>query len=48
MNIAVCVKQTPDTEAKIKLSDDKKSVVENGLNFILNPYDEFIVKFMSD
>ena len=44
MNIAVCVKQTPDTEAKIKLSDDKKSVVEDGINFILNPYDEFAVE----
>ena len=44
MNIAVCVKQTPDTEAKIKLADDNKSVVEDGMNFILNPYDEFAVE----
>lgn len=44
MNIAVCVKQTPDTEAKIKLSDDKKSVNEEDINFILNPYDEFAVE----
>lgn len=44
MNIAVCVKQTPDTEAKIKLTDDKKSVMEDGINFILNPYDEFAVE----
>ena len=44
MNIAVCVKQTPDTEAKIKLSDDKKSIIEDGINFILNPYDEFAVE----
>jgi electron transfer flavoprotein beta subunit len=44
VNIAVCVKQTPDTEAKIKLSDDKKSVLEDGINFILNPYDEFAVE----
>lgn len=44
MNIAVCVKQTPDTEAKIKLTDDKKSIVEDSINFILNPYDEFAVE----
>ncbi len=44
MNIAVCVKQTPDTEAKIKLTDDKKSIVEDGINYILNPYDEFAVE----
>ena len=44
MNIAVCVKQVPDTETRIKLSDDKKTVNENDINFILNPYDEFAVE----
>lgn len=43
MNIAVCVKQTPDTETRIKLTDDKR-VDENDINFILNPYDEFAVE----
>ncbi len=44
MKIAVCVKQVPDTETRIKLSDDKASVVEDDINFILNPYDEFAVE----
>ncbi len=44
MNIAVCIKQVPDTETKIKISDDKKSIVESDINFILNPYDEFGVE----
>lgn len=44
MNIAVCVKQVPDTETKIKLRDDFKSVQEDDINFILNPYDEFAVE----
>ncbi|KAA3614725.1 MAG: electron transfer flavoprotein beta subunit/FixA family protein [Calditrichaeota bacterium] len=44
MNIAVCIKQVPDTETKVKISDDKKSIVENDINFILNPYDEFGVE----
>ena len=44
MNIAVCVKQVPDTETKIKLTDDMKSVNEDGINYILNPYDEFAVE----
>ncbi len=44
MNIAVCVKQVPDTETKVKISDDKKSIVEDDINFILNPYDEFAVE----
>jgi electron transfer flavoprotein beta subunit len=44
VNIAVCVKQVPDTETKIKISADKKSIVEDDINFILNPYDEFGVE----
>lgn len=44
MNIAVCVKQVPDTETKIKLTADMKVVNEEGINFILNPYDEFAVE----
>jgi electron transfer flavoprotein beta subunit len=44
VNIAVCVKQVPDTETKIKLTDDMKSVNEDGINYILNPYDEFAVE----
>ncbi len=44
MNIAVCVKQVPDTEARIKIDEDKKSIDESEINFILNPYDEFAVE----
>ncbi len=44
MNIAVCVKQTPDTETRIKLTEDQKRVDESDINFILNPYDEFAVE----
>ncbi len=44
MNIAVCIKQVPDTETKVKISDDHKSIVEDDINFILNPYDEFAVE----
>lgn len=44
MNIAVCIKQVPDTETKIKISGDKKWIEEGEINFILNPYDEFAVE----
>ena len=44
MNIAVCVKQVPDTETRVRLTDDKKAVDESEINFILNPYDEFAVE----
>jgi electron transfer flavoprotein beta subunit len=44
VNIAVCIKQVPDTETKIKISGDKKWIEEGEINFILNPYDEFAVE----
>ena len=44
MNIAVCIKQVPDTETKVKISGDKKWIEEGEINFILNPYDEFAVE----
>ncbi len=42
MNILVCIKQTFDTEAKITLEDGK--VKEDGVQFVLNPYDEYAVE----
>ena len=44
MNILVCVKQVPDTESRIKISEDKKSIVTTDINWILNPYDEYAVE----
>jgi electron transfer flavoprotein beta subunit len=44
LNIAVCIKQVPDTETKIKIAQDKKWIEEEEINFILNPYDEFAVE----
>jgi len=42
LKIAVLAKQTFDTEAKITLKDGKVS--EDGINLILNPYDEVAVE----
>lgn len=44
MNIAVCIKQVPDTETKIKIAGDGKSIVEEGIKWIVNPYDEFAIE----
>jgi electron transfer flavoprotein beta subunit len=44
VNIAVCIKQVPDTETKVKITGDKKGIEEGEINFILNPYDEFAVE----
>ncbi len=40
MNIVVCVKQVPDTEAPIRIHPDGHGIVEEGLNFVVNYYDE--------
>ena len=41
MKILVCISRTPDTTAKINFSADKKSFSEDGVSFIMNPYDEW-------
>lgn len=44
MKIAVCVNHVPDTEAKVRISSDGKTIDKTGINFILNPYDEIAVE----
>jgi electron transfer flavoprotein beta subunit len=44
VNIVVVLKQTPDTESVIRIADDRKSIVTEGLKWIINPYDEFAVE----
>src|SRR6266704_1479724 len=40
MKIAVCIKRVPDSETRVKIASDGKSLDEAGVKFILNPYDE--------
>jgi electron transfer flavoprotein beta subunit len=42
MNIVVCMKQTFDTEARISL--DAGRIKEDGVQYVLNPYDEYAVE----
>ncbi len=44
MKIAVCVKRVPDTETRIKIGADGKSIDEAGVKFVLNPYDEYAIE----
>ena len=44
MKIAVCIKRVPDTETRIKIGADGKSIVEDGVKFVLNPYDEYAIE----
>ncbi|MCL4539569.1 MAG: electron transfer flavoprotein subunit beta/FixA family protein, partial [Bacteroidetes bacterium] len=44
MKLFVCVNQVPDTETKVKIGQDGKSIDRSEVNLILNPYDEFAVE----
>lgn len=44
MNIVVCIKQVPDTEAVIKIAGDGKSIDTGDIKWVMNPYDEFGVE----
>ncbi len=41
MKLLVCVSKTPDTTAKISFSNDNTTFNEEGIQFIMNPYDEW-------
>ena len=44
MKIAVCIKQVPDTETRIRIGPDGKGIVESDVNWIVSPYDEFAIE----
>ncbi|MFN8652261.1 MAG: electron transfer flavoprotein subunit beta/FixA family protein [Gemmatimonadales bacterium] len=44
MKIAVCLKRVPDTTSKIVVGADGKSIDENGVKFVPNPYDEYAIE----
>jgi electron transfer flavoprotein beta subunit len=44
VKLAVCVKRVPDSEARIKVGADGKSIDGTGVKFVLNPYDEYAVE----
>jgi len=44
MKIAVCISYVPDTATKIKISSDGKSIENDGVVYVINPYDEIAVE----
>jgi electron transfer flavoprotein beta subunit len=44
MKIFVCLKQVPDTEAKIKIKPDGSGIDPAGIKWVMNPYDEYAVE----
>ncbi len=41
MNILVCISNVPDTTSKINFKDQNEAFDTNGVQFIINPNDEF-------
>lgn len=41
MKIIVCISKAPDTTSKIAFTDSNSKFDENGVQFIVNPYDEW-------
>jgi electron transfer flavoprotein beta subunit len=44
MNIAVCVKQVPATDSRIKPSLHQEDIDRTDMSYVMNPYDEFGVE----
>ncbi len=44
MDVVVLLKQVPDTETLIQISEDKASITTKDVKWVINPYDEFAVE----
>lgn len=44
MKIVALIKSVPDTEAKIKINADASNIDEQGVKYVMNPYDEYAVE----
>lgn len=44
MNIAVCVKQVPDTASQIKISDNNTTIDDGEIKYEINPFDEYALE----
>ncbi len=43
MKILVCISHVPDTTSKINFTDNDAKFDTNGVQFVINPYDEFVL-----
>ena len=41
MKILVCISKTPDTTAKVAFADNNTKFAADGVQWIINPYDEW-------
>ncbi len=40
----VCIKQVPDTETRVKVAADGRTLDPAGVTWVMNPYDEYAVE----
>ncbi len=43
MKILVCISHVPDTTSKINFTDNDTAFDTNGVQYVINPYDEFVL-----
>lgn len=44
MDVIVCVKRVPSTATRVVIGGDRRNIDPTGVEFLLNPYDEFAVE----
>ena len=44
MRSIVCIKRVPDSEARVRVSADGKTIDDSGVKYVMNPYDEFALE----
>jgi electron transfer flavoprotein beta subunit len=44
MDVVVCVKQVPSSEARIAIASDGRSIDRTGVDMVVNPYDEYAME----
>lgn len=44
MNVVVCVARVPDTAVRLRIAPDGKSIATDGVQYVVNPFDEFALE----
>jgi electron transfer flavoprotein beta subunit len=44
VDVIVCIKRTPDTEARVRVADGGAAIDSSGVKYIVSPYDEFALE----
>lgn len=44
MKIVVCIKQVPSTEARVQMDPVKGTLIREGVESVVNPFDEYAIE----